>query len=82
VISSFFILKEEEMWKTKTTQPSQHQICCQNIRHHKFLWKHLRCNVRTSEVATLSPCFTGSQPGVREPRETNALWHAQNECIV
>jgi len=35
-------------------QPSQHQICRQNIRHQKFIWEHHRwCYVKISEVATL-----------------------------
>ena len=38
----------------KTQQLSQHQICRQNIRHQKFIWKHhIYCHVKISEVATL-----------------------------
>jgi len=39
------------MWKK---QPSQHQICHQNIRHQKFIWEHhIWCHVKISEVAKL-----------------------------
>jgi len=35
-------------------QPSQHQICRQNIRHQKFIWEHhIWSHVKISEVATL-----------------------------
>jgi len=30
----------ERKCEKQTQQPSQHQICRQNIRHQKFLWKH------------------------------------------
>jgi len=40
-----------EIWEK---QPSQHQICCQNIRHQKFIWEHHSwCHVKISEVAKL-----------------------------
>ena len=38
----------------KKQQHSEHQICRQNIRHHKFIREHhIRCYVKISEVATL-----------------------------
>ena len=38
----------------KKQESSQHQICCQNIRHQKFIWEqHIWCHVKISEVATL-----------------------------
>ena len=39
------------MWKK---QPSQHQICRQNIKHQKFIWEHhIWCHIKISVVATL-----------------------------
>jgi len=35
----FLSSKDRKCGKQKQ-KPSQHQICRQNIRHHKFLWKH------------------------------------------
>jgi len=41
------------MWKKQ--QPSQHQICRQNIKHQKFIWEHhIWCHIKISEVATLA----------------------------
>jgi len=35
-------------------QPSQHQICRQNIRYQKLIWEHhIWCHVKISEVAKL-----------------------------
>jgi len=40
------------MWKKR--EPSQHQICRQNIRRQIFIWEHhIWCHVKISEVATL-----------------------------
>ena len=48
--SNFFVLKWEEMWRKKTTQPTSDF----STRHQKFIWEHhIWCHVKISEVATL-----------------------------
>jgi len=52
-------------------QPSQHQICRQNIKHQKFSWEHHSwCHVKISEVGFNDPELLVQSRG---SRSRNAL---------
>jgi len=57
---TYFRPKRRGNVENKNKSPSQHQICCQNIRHQNFLWKHqIWCeNIKSSDTAYKSNSAT------------------------